>query len=349
MYIKWDITDKCNLNCKHCCVGGGKNNNKELTTNEVYDLINIFKMQGLKYIQFLGGEPFLKDNFLDILKYCNDSCIGIVITTNGTLINEETIKYINENIYVPIYIAFSLDGATKDTNNKIRGNNVFESCITNMELIHKNRKENLKFGINSTLTKINKKDIVKYFLLWKKYSIDFINFSFFYELGNGINNKKMFSLTEKEKEALIDEIFKRFSENNCSFDLDVPIDINKYNRLIDKYKCNLKYRSYNKSSCMILNNGVRIDSEGWVYSCDSHSKIDYLKNNNIITKDKLYYKDISNYLESNHYKYLKKYLESKLIENTQNDCSKKNGCISCPLEKISWDLKCKNCIYMETV
>ncbi len=102
-----------------------------------------------------GGEPLLRENLFEILDYCHEKNIVTCVSTNGTLIdNESARKFASMPM---LYIQVSLDGATTETNALIRGKGNFERAINGIELLNKYQFQNL--SINSVVTRLNYKEI----------------------------------------------------------------------------------------------------------------------------------------------------------------------------------------------
>lgn len=89
------LTHRCNLNCKMCFLreGGKVNAQKELTTQEIKNVINQLNQFSKKILQieFSGGELLLRKDILEILKYTAKQN-KYNILTNGTLLNDKISK-----------------------------------------------------------------------------------------------------------------------------------------------------------------------------------------------------------------------------------------------------------------
>lgn len=81
-----DLTYKCNLNCIHCYVK--KEPLKELDTKSVKEILNQLASAGTLNLVLSGGEIFLRQDLLEILKHAREKHFAIRILTNGTLIDE---------------------------------------------------------------------------------------------------------------------------------------------------------------------------------------------------------------------------------------------------------------------
>lgn len=142
------VTSECNLKCSYCYEG--KKDNKNMTVDTADSVIEFIK-QTLKEsqdkklnINFHGGEPFLNFNILKYIKQKIDSDIKDIdsiryeITTNGTIIDDEIIKFLNSN---DIKLSISIDGSKK-SHNEYRvfhnGKGSYDTVINNLEILLSN-------------------------------------------------------------------------------------------------------------------------------------------------------------------------------------------------------------------
>lgn len=146
------VIDDCNLNCRHCLY---KPNNFFYLKNKFIDpecakkLIQDFYFLGARKLTIMGGEPTLygqEQNLAPLLSLIQTAKeIGyqyVRIDTNGTfnssLLDQEQFKLLDE-------ITFSLDGPNPQINDLLRGNGVFEQCVSNI-------KKALQSGYNCDIT-----------------------------------------------------------------------------------------------------------------------------------------------------------------------------------------------------
>ncbi|MBI5212173.1 MAG: radical SAM protein [Nitrospirae bacterium] len=102
-YLELQITDRCNLKCKHCYIGKPLNN--ELTVSEIKPVLNEFeKMQGLRLL-ITGGEPLMHSRFGEINSLLPEYNFRKILFTNGLLLTEKLLKWLNAD-----EIQVSVDG-----------------------------------------------------------------------------------------------------------------------------------------------------------------------------------------------------------------------------------------------
>lgn len=131
------VTNKCNLSCIHCHLDSGTPFRNEMTKEEIFGVIDRAMELGMKKLVVSGGEPFIRSDILDIIKYAHKRNVRIIrIITNGTLITEKiarTLRKLDVNVQV------SLDGAYKETHDSIRGGGTYKKTINGIKnLMNKN-------------------------------------------------------------------------------------------------------------------------------------------------------------------------------------------------------------------
>lgn len=144
-----NITEKCNLTCKHCYIPNKKPQNMPL--DQLKNLIqDFYDVQGIRLI-LTGGEPLLYRELKELLLFLTDFPLKKVILSNGTLIKgleSEILDLLKEN-FVEIYI--SLDGL-EQTHNDFRNSNCFHDTIEGIKILINN---DIKISINTMIHQLN--------------------------------------------------------------------------------------------------------------------------------------------------------------------------------------------------
>lgn len=120
-YVELQLTDRCNLKCRHCYLGNSGKNDMELET--ALGITGEFHSMGGLRLLISGGEPLLYPRIFDFLKEISALRIRKVLLTNGTLIDKKNIKMIDVE-----EIQFSLDGWEKG-HERLRGKGSFTKTI----------------------------------------------------------------------------------------------------------------------------------------------------------------------------------------------------------------------------
>jgi radical SAM protein with 4Fe4S-binding SPASM domain len=157
--VVWNITRACNLKCIHCYNDSGPGPaENELSTTEAKDVIKDLAQFGVPVVLFSGGEPLLRHDIFELLKFANELGLRTVLSTNGTLITADITKQIKQHRVS--YVGISLDGIG-EINDKFRGvSGAFDKAV---EGIRNCQNENIRTGLRLTLTKQNVQDLEKLF------------------------------------------------------------------------------------------------------------------------------------------------------------------------------------------
>jgi MoaA/NifB/PqqE/SkfB family radical SAM enzyme len=83
VYVVWEITLRCDQQCRFCGTRAGKRHPSELTTDEALDLVRQLAELGTKEIAIHGGEAYLRDDWLDIVRAIRAHGIDCTMVTGG--------------------------------------------------------------------------------------------------------------------------------------------------------------------------------------------------------------------------------------------------------------------------
>lgn len=161
--ITFELTNRCNLQCKHCCMEAVEVNSCKdpLSTQDWKNIID--KLVGLKinYIILSGGEPMIRPDFFEIAEYAKNTLkVPLQLMSNATLINESNADKLMELF---IDFSFSLDGADEESCASIRGKGVFNKVMKSIDLLKKRGMDH--FSLSFTKTKLNQDKLDKFFEL----------------------------------------------------------------------------------------------------------------------------------------------------------------------------------------
>ena len=154
VHVVWEITLACNLKCSHCGSRAGKVRPGELTTEQCFGVIDSLKRLGTREITIIGGEAFLRKDWLEIIERISQSGIECSMQSGAYNLNEERI--IDAKKAGIRNIGVSIDGLP-DTHNKIRGRrDSFEHVIHCLQLL---KKHNITSIVNKKKKKTNKNEL----------------------------------------------------------------------------------------------------------------------------------------------------------------------------------------------
>ena len=89
--MSWNITRKCNLKCSHCYINATtKELKNELTTYEAKNLIDQISEVSRPLLILSGGEPLLRSDVFELIKYGVSKGLKMGLGSNGSLIDSDT-------------------------------------------------------------------------------------------------------------------------------------------------------------------------------------------------------------------------------------------------------------------
>lgn len=125
--LTWELTYACNLECAHCLSSSGRRDPRELSTAECEAVIDELQRMQVFYVNIGGGEPTLRPDFWHLLEYAVNHNVGVKFSTNGAKITPERARFLASTDYVDIQL--SLDGATPEVNDYVRGEGAYDTVI----------------------------------------------------------------------------------------------------------------------------------------------------------------------------------------------------------------------------
>lgn len=125
-YLELQITDRCNLRCRHCYIGGRRS--RELSSKNIIKILSEFEaMQGLRVL-ITGGEPLLHSEFKEINKMLPEFFVRKVLFTNGMLLTRDILKKLNVD-----EIQLSIDGL-ENAHDSLRDKGAFKQAMKALKL-----------------------------------------------------------------------------------------------------------------------------------------------------------------------------------------------------------------------
>lgn len=200
IFVKWYITSKCNLRCKHCYLEDY--NHQERDLDRIFSTIDFLAKNEVRSITLLGGEPMVRKDLAEIAKYITEKGIALLIVTNGTLISPALVaklKYSGATNY-----QVSIEGHTDELNDDIRGSGNFSKAMTGVGLL-------ISAGMNVTLsltiTKQNHETVREIFVLAHELGVREIKFNAFIPTGTGAELDFSHSLTPHMNKKVCEELW----------------------------------------------------------------------------------------------------------------------------------------------
>ena len=184
--VIWNLVRRCNLACKHCySISADTDFPGELTTEEVFTVMDDLKAFRVPVLILSGGEPLLRPDIFTIAKRAKAMKFYVALSSNGTLITQDNIQPIAEVGFD--YVGVSLDGIA-DTHDRFRRQTgAFDASLRGIRLC---QERGVKVGIRYTMTKDNAHDLPRLLALLETERIDKFYFSHLNYAGRGNRNRK---------------------------------------------------------------------------------------------------------------------------------------------------------------
>jgi radical SAM protein with 4Fe4S-binding SPASM domain len=144
--VKFEITAKCNLTCEFCFNSNAFSRNLvDLNFKKVCLIINKIVESGTRNIKFSGGEPFMRKDFIEVLKYAKSKGLNIWVNTNTTLIDIKGVSLFEGLVDMFLFPFHSLGSI-------------------DLELVSELKKNKINFQLNTVMTKENISNLEEFFI-----------------------------------------------------------------------------------------------------------------------------------------------------------------------------------------
>jgi mycofactocin biosynthetic radical S-adenosylmethionine protein MftC len=157
--LTWELTYACNLACIHCLSSSGRRDPRELTTEECKRIIDELERMQVFYVNIGGGEPTVRRDFWELVDYAVAHHVGVKFSTNGSRITAEHAVKLAATDYVDVQV--SLDGATAEVNDSIRGRGSYATAITAMDRLADAGFKGFKLSVVVTRENVSQLDAFK--------------------------------------------------------------------------------------------------------------------------------------------------------------------------------------------
>ena len=313
-----DITNNCNLRCRHCFWGENLSTECNIPFSMWKDFIKDLSEAGVGRVVLSGGEAFTNNDLFNFVKECISKNIMVAsIFTNGTIMDEKIrniVAYlIEQRLETAFYI--SLDGKNEEQHDFIRGNGNFKKTLDFICYLLKEKKENqanYKILINSLIHKKNKDGLIEWYDFLQELGVDGWRFTTGRVSGFLKTNRDEIKVSSvdcfDEYEKLIKYAIEKYNNKDDMY-------INVENFFNTRYLRNGKAYLFNGDLeiCDYKAHALSVDPKGNVQFCTGWQSIKY---GNVFTEniEDIWYSEkmqsmkkfkINNIIECNDCKYLK--------------------------------------------
>ena len=199
--VVWNCTKQCNLTCQHCYASAKTRKAVgELDTAAAKAFITDLAEFGAPVLMFSGGEPLMREDLFELAGFAKEKGLRLVLSTNGTLITEESAAKIADIGFAEVGI--SLDGIG-EKNDFFRGQKgAFDAALRGIRYC---LARDVRVSLRLTITSFNHKEIPAILRLVEEEGIKRVCFYHLAYSGRGDQLRKE-DISHAETRAVIDTI-----------------------------------------------------------------------------------------------------------------------------------------------
>lgn len=307
--ISIEIIRKCPNNCLHCSSLSNSERKEIMPVDKFKDVVKDAALLGANTICLSGGEPFLHDDIVEIVKFIHNNNLNCYIYTSGIVFDKNGYyssipdKLLNEISGYVTKLIFNIEAGSEKTYDHIMGT---KGCYKKMQqsAITAN-KYNIITEAHFVPTKLNVNEIDKVIELCNNLKISKVSFLRLVVHGRALINKKELLLSETECKSLKEKLCKiQNDSDNLSIRIGVPLS--------DNQSCH---------KCEAAIGKLNIKYDGSVYPCEVFKNVNFKHSLNGLNALSVYNDSLKNIYENSEY--------LKLVRNVYDDFFKQNNCETC--------------------
>jgi radical SAM protein with 4Fe4S-binding SPASM domain len=153
-YAVWEVTLRCDLSCRHCSSRAGKARDDELETREALDLVTQLADLGVEEVTLIGGEAYLRGDWLDLVSAIRGRGMRCTMVTGGRSFSADLAKQAQAAGLQSVSV--SVDGmtASHDALRGVRGS--FDAAL---RAIAHTRTAGMQASANTQIGRRNARDV----------------------------------------------------------------------------------------------------------------------------------------------------------------------------------------------
>ena len=246
-----EITNRCNLACRHCFNHSGEGALQELALDELLCLFDQVRDMGGTRIRISGGEPTLHPNFAAIVAGASQR--GLLVALNSHGMYSAHLRAQMADLPIETFI-ISLDGL-RDANDMIRGRGVFDRAVDTVAWL-RGMQRSVVLGVH--VGRYNANDVEGLIALAAQWGAD-IKFAPVRPVGRareGLRNSVLLPIEFYQLVQTVTRLRGRYLHIQISTDLDIL-------RPIDPATPRLPAQA----SCPAGRSMLNVNYDGYVYPC----------------------------------------------------------------------------------
>lgn len=256
-YLHVELTTQCNERCIHCYLPNAlKQKERKWDIDELFNLIDDFVVQGGQDITLSGGDPFMHEGFMEIVRYCHLKKLNIHIFSNLLKMSDEVINELKQLNVVEVQASvYSLKPAIHDKITRVR-----DSLQHTLTAIQHLLNAHIPVAIACPIMRDNYKEIAPLVRFAKRNGITLRTNSLILPQCDGNDEfAKAHTLTIDERREVLEDIMNE--------DADYAIaNVLQLNDKVEQLQTNATCFMCNRV-CSVGSFQVCVDPEGYVFPC----------------------------------------------------------------------------------
>jgi len=185
-YAVWELTLKCNLRCIHCGSRAGEARPNELSTKEAIDLVHQLAEAGIREVSLIGGEAFLRPDYLDIAREIRRCGMRVTMQSGGFGMGPKMTEKMAEAGFTAVGI--SIDGLRK-THNLLRGRDKsYQWCFDAIEAI---KGAGMKCAANTQINRLSAPQLAQIYKLLNEAGVEGWQVQLTVPMGNAADRAEL--------------------------------------------------------------------------------------------------------------------------------------------------------------
>jgi len=268
-YAVWELTLACNLACGHCGSRAGAARSAELDTDEALDLVRQMADLGIDEVTLIGGEAFLRRDWLTIARAIRDAGMGCSVTTGGYGVSGETARRMADSGIGQVSV--SVDGL-EPTHDRLRGRpGSWRACLATMRHL---RAAGLPVACNTQINRLSAPELAPLYPLLREAGMRAWQLQMTVPMGNAADRPDLLLqphdlldvfpvLADLKRQALSDQV-ELLPGNNVGY-------YGPYGRLLSSGGV--------WAGCHAGLNTIGVEADGTIKGCPSLPTTDYAGGN----------------------------------------------------------------------
>ncbi|MBU1076074.1 MAG: radical SAM protein [Spirochaetes bacterium] len=223
------LTYRCNLQCRFCYAGCGckkDNNAKELSTKKIKTILSMIKREAeVPSVSFTGGEPCLRKDLPELIRYAKSLKMWTNLITNGTLITDKMASAFKKAGLDSAQISMEAGNAALH-DSIVHAPGAFEKTLIGITAL---KEAGIRIHTNTTISKLNKDHLTGIIDMTKKIGLDKLSMNLLMPEGSALNGLNDLLVPYSEIGEIVIKVNKYAEDNDVEFMWYSPVPMCIFN------------------------------------------------------------------------------------------------------------------------